>query len=520
MTLVREIFGFFVGLLFGGFALMALVMFVPQFNGSDTPKEVVASDGETLETVAPAQEEQPASKLQDTSVEAEVEDQQAEVAKADPEPADMPTPEVGDEQPIQVIEEQPAQEAEEQPAQDVAEQPVVDVEEQPAQDVAEQPAVEAEEQPAAPRTGLQSEDPKTAAKPKKLKLPTIEPEAPIEAVEEPVGEAEEQPAQEVAEQPTVEIEEQPTVEVEEEPAAPRIVLQSEKPKSATKPKKFKLPTIEPEAPVEAAEDPAEDTGITVGKKPASTLPSITREDPEINAEEIPNEAVANNALELNATKFDPTDRPLLGVILLDIDDKGLSVKQLKSLKAPLTIAIRVDDPNASARALEYSAAGFEVIVMASDDRNARLNLALNSGQIQDAMDVMFTTVPNAIGLLDSMEAKIQKNGRISKAIVAGFVDTGHGLITYAKGLNSIDREARAAGVRTAKVARALDANRENKALITRYLDRASLDAGRDGAAIVLGTTAKDTVAAIAIWVLGSKGKSIELAPASAVLLGM
>lgn len=317
------------------------------------------------------------------------------------------------------------------------------------------------------------------------------------------------------EQPAAQTTQEKPVKQPETPT-PTIVWQSEQTKDDASNKKFDLPTITTDAPVEEAEvainEPAADTGISVGKKPTSKIPSIeTKAEAQV--------AEAGRALEMNATQYEATGRPLLGVILLDVGAKGLSVDKLKKLNAPLTIAILADAPDASERALAYSAAGFEVIAMASDDRNAALNQALNSAQIQNALDVIFTNVPNAIGLLDSKQANIQKNSRTAKAIMKGFVDTGHGLITYDKGLNSVDRVARAAGVRTAKVARTLDANSENKAIMVRYLDRASLDAGRDGAAIILGTTAKSTVAIIAVWLLSSKGKNVSLAPASAVLLG-
>lgn len=394
----------------------------------------------------------------------------------------------------------------------------------------------------------------------------IQVEAPVEAADEPVAEetipvveeeqaetqpeaVEEQPKAATAAEPDVVAEqpkaaepdvttepdvdvamaepEQPAAETTqeapiEEPETPTIVWQSEQTGDDDSNKKFDLPTITTDASVEETEvvinEPAADTGISVGKKPTSKIPSIEA-TPEAEAEVIEKMLTDDRALELNATQYEATDRPLLGVILLDVGANGLSVDKLKKLNAPLTIAILADAPDASERALAYSAAGFEVIAMASDASDSILNQALNAIQIQSALDVIFTNVPNAIGLLDSKQANIQKNSRMAKVIVKGFVDSGHGLITYAKGLNSVDREARAAGVRATKVARTLDANSENKAIMVRYLDRVSLDARRDGAAIILGTTAKTTVATIAVWLLSSKGQSVSLAPASAVLLG-
>jgi len=435
MGFLQSIFGFFIGLLFGGVALMAAIVFLPQIQVPDAPKQEPAVQGITNpEDVAPVAEESAVVKTPEPVVQPDaVVTEDVTATKTVEESTEAPV--------SQVVEEEAATEpdAREQPAKEVqaVEEPVSD----------------------APRLVLQSDEPEAVAPPKKFNLPTIDVE------EEPIN-----------------VEEEPVV-VEEEPA------------------------------------PAPETGITIGKKPSSSLPSITQEAPETDVVPAVEAAVVTNALEFYATTFAPADRPLLGVVLLDIGDRGLAVDKLKKLNAPITIAIRADDPDASARALEYSAAGFEVIAMASENSTAALNVAATSGQVEDALDVMFNTVPNAIGLMDNADATLQKNNRAAKEIVKSFADTGHGLVTNTKGINSLDREARAVAVRTAKVTRTLDGNHESKAVIMRYLDRASLDAGRDGAVIILGTTAKETVATIAIWLLSSKGQSVMLAPASAVLLG-
>ncbi len=432
MGILRGLIGFMFGLVFGGTALVAVAINLPQIGGGDAPDKTVKVEG-----TAPA----------------EIVNQ-----------PDADTPE---------------------PA--VAEEPELAVTQEP---------VEVVEEPVAPEPEVAQEEPAEG----------VEPEVDVAIVE--------------PEQTTPETVEQDSVE-EPEPETPKIVWQSEQTDEGASTSKFNLPTISADEPAadteEKIEESAVDTGISVGQKPSSSIPSISQETSDEKVAE--EEPADSRALEVNATEYESQDRPLLGVILLDVGDKGLSVEKLKKLNAPLTIAIRIDASDASARALAYHAAGFEVIAMASDDRNAALNQALNTGQIESALEVMFTTVPHAIGLLDSAQAKIQKNSRTAKAVVKDFVETGHGLITYAKGLNSVDRQARVAGVRTAMVARTLDANSENKALMVRYLDRASLDAGRDGVAIVLGTTEKNTVATIAVWLLSSKGQSVSVAPASAVLLG-
>jgi polysaccharide deacetylase 2 family uncharacterized protein YibQ len=345
-----------------------------------------------------------------------------------------------------------------------------------------------------------------------------EPEQPV-VVAEPVEEK--QPVVETAEPQA------PAIVVEEEPeVAPVVQVEETQPELAEVPKTVTLPTIDTTKPVDepaaVVEESAADTGITVGKKPSSNLPTITQEAPNEVVEEVTQEniedAAADNALEFNATDFERDERPLLGVILLDIGADGLDVDKLKKLNAPITIAILADASDASERALEYNDAGFEVIAMVSDDNDDALNKANNAAQVQNALDVTFSNVPHAIGLMDNEQGSLQKNNRMSGEIVNSLKATGHGLVTFAKGLNAIDRVAGAAGVRSAKIERAIDAKGEGKIQMVRYLDRASLDAGRDGSVIILGTTTKETVATIAVWLLSSKGQNLAIAPASAVLL--
>ena len=346
-------------------------------------------------------------------------------------------------------------------------------------------------------------------------------EAPVEE-EKTAVETFEKPEESAKEEASESKEEDVAVVIHEQKDALQ-VTEPEKTEPEAEEKKIKLPTIEPEKPeepvAEVVEEPVKDEGITIGQKPSSSLPSISNEEPTPEVPEEEEKVADGNALQFNALEFEGGDRPLMGVILEDLGSKGLEIDKLKTLNAPITIAIRADAPDASERALAYKAAGFEIIAMAPDKRTAALNVALNPNQVKDALNVLFTSVPNAVGLLDNPLAKLQKNSRTSDVVVDNFVETGHGLITYAKGLNSVDRSAQSKGVRASKVLRILDKNSENKALITRYLDRVSLDAGRDGKAIVLGTTAKDTVAALAGWILSSKGQSVAIAPASAVLLG-
>lgn len=306
----------------------------------------------------------------------------------------------------------------------------------------------------------------------------------------------------------------------------KVGMKAEEPVKEPAPKKTILPKIsadpapevkpEPEAQIE--EKPV-DSGITIGQKSKSSLPSI--QDNAVQAEKVAQDNIETDqagGLKFNAIDYTPTDRPMLAIILHDIGAAGLSAEQLKALNAPITIAIDPSAADASQRALSFHDAGFEVIALAASAGGAAFKNDLSEKAVTTTMDQVFSIVPHAIGLVDNLQGTLGQSSRLAKPLVKVLMQSGHGVVTLAKGLNALDREAQAAGVHAARIGRVLDGSGESKAQIGRYLDRVAVDAGRDGAVIVVATTAQETVASIAGWALGSKGQSVSLAPVSAVLL--
>ena len=225
-----------------------------------------------------------------------------------------------------------------------------------------------------------------------------------------------------------------------------------------------------------------------------------------------------NALADNAAPFEGSDRPLVSIILMDTEGDVLPLETLQSLTLPITFAIRADDPNASERAEELRTAGFEVIAMAPTSVDMILTGGLSHQQVSETVDRILEAVPGAIGLIDTPKAELQRDRKLSRAVAIRLGATGHGLVTYAKGFNTAAREAESFEVASDSVRRVLDAKDESPEVISRYLDRAVLDARRAGHVILLGTTQRDTVGAIVNWALSSKARGVSLAPASASLL--
>jgi len=224
------------------------------------------------------------------------------------------------------------------------------------------------------------------------------------------------------------------------------------------------------------------------------------------------------ALKRNAVAFAGADKPLMSIVLIDIGDAGLPRKTLKNLTIPAAFALPADQAGVGELAQEFAQAGFEVLALSPRSVEMSLSGGLDQAQVDVVAGNIFSVLPQAIGLIDRTSGDLQKDRRLASSVVKSFAKTGHGLVTYAEGLNPVPRAAQEAHVAAGTVYRILDGKGESSAVMTRYLDRAVLDARRNGQVIVLGTTKAQTVATIVNWTLSSKARGVALAPVSASLL--
>ncbi|MBZ0130119.1 MAG: divergent polysaccharide deacetylase family protein [Rhodobacteraceae bacterium] len=262
----------------------------------------------------------------------------------------------------------------------------------------------------------------------------------------------------------------------------------------------RLPVVEPPA-TEIATPEVDDTG------------DVTRtEVPPVAA------SIGGAALERNKVGFsNPDGKPLLSVILIDAGDEGLDKEVLLTFSFPVTFALDPTRPGATADAKRLSRGGFEILALAPGGE-AALVATGNPADVAAALGGVFAAIPEAVGLIDRPDATLQAAPDLAGDVIAALGSTGHGLITYDIGLNGTDKSARRDGVASGVVYRVLDRERESGAVIQRYLDRAALEAGKDGHVIVMGRTYPETVTALFSWAVGGKNAGIALAPVSASLL--
>ena len=109
-----------------------------------------------------------------------------------------------------------------------------------------------------------------------------------------------------------------------------------------------------------------------------------------------------------------------------------------------------------------------------------------------------------------------------RAAVSQVIDviaaTGHGLITFPRGLNTAHQTAEKSGVPTGLIFRNLDANGEQSDQIQRSLDRAAFRARQNTGVVLVGSTNNATVGAIIEWAANNSG-TVQIAPISAMLTG-
>lgn len=279
-------------------------------------------------------------------------------------------------------------------------------------------------------------------------------------------------------------------------------------------------------PVDDLTDQAE--GVETNRLPQTgtgSLPTVRRigaDDPVEDASEDAAEAeVADTdgteadgpALQAFSTAFEnPEGRPFLSVVLVHDGDSPLSDDMLAGLPEHVGFAIDAGSPSAADLARAYRAKGREVVMIPSLPEGAAPQ------DVEQALRVNFDTVPEAVAVMDVSGSTFQSDREAVQQVVDVVTATGHGLITFPRGLNTAHQEAQRAGVPTGLIFRDLDGGNKTQEQIRRTMDRAAFRARQNEGVILVGTTGEATLAAIVEWALGNRSDSVTIAPVSAALV--
>ena len=251
----------------------------------------------------------------------------------------------------------------------------------------------------------------------------------------------------------------------------------------------------------------------------SGLPSVRRlpgqdenedaAEPSAEPDAVPDNA---GALMKYRTAFENTDgRPLLSVVLVHEGDAAIAEASLAGVPSAVAFAVDAGHPNASEIARAYRAAGREVVMIPS------LPVGATPQDVEVALRVNFETIPEAVAVMDNSGESFQSDRAAVAQIVDVVAASGHGLITFPRGLNTAHQRAERAGVPTGLIFRDIDGTGQTNEQIRRAMDRAAFRARQDEAVILVGRTQRETLAAMIEWALGNRAASVTLAPISAAL---
>ena len=97
--------------------------------------------------------------------------------------------------------------------------------------------------------------------------------------------------------------------------------------------------------------------------------------------------------------------------------------------------------------------------------------------------------------------------------------TGHGLVVYEKGLNTLAKEAGKAGTPVATIHRDLDGADQNEGTIHRILDGAAFRAANSPSEsiVVLARLRPETMSAIITWSLQDRAQKTAVVPVSQLM---
>lgn len=271
----------------------------------------------------------------------------------------------------------------------------------------------------------------------------------------------------------------------------------------------------PAAPV--VRRPAEGREIALPGVPATRLPGLAADAPAAPAQDVSDaaEPARLGALSRYAVPFEPAPgKPLFSVILLEAEEGGLDRETLTTFTFPVTFAVDPGRPDAAEAIKTYRDAGFEVVLLATD-----LPEGATPRDLEITLAPRLDTLPGSVAVMDLPTGGLGADRQLLRQLMSMLKDSGHGIISYDRGLNAAEQIASVAGVPGALVFRELDTAQESVPTIRRYLDRAAFKALQDGQVIMVGRSYPATVTALFSWAIEGKGAEMSMAPVSAILRG-
>ncbi|MGB3247500.1 MAG: divergent polysaccharide deacetylase family protein [Sulfitobacter sp.] len=268
-----------------------------------------------------------------------------------------------------------------------------------------------------------------------------------------------------------------------------------------------------------------DTGVTIRRPGSNSLVQIDNEAIDSEAAETeaaPQEgadALGSDTRPVNrfAQNYDdPEGKPLMAIVLIDDGSSPVTgaagIAALRSFPYPLNFAVDAGLADAKERMTIYRNEGFEVLAMIDLPEGAQ------AADAETAFGSILPQLDEVVGVLEGVKGGLQGSKEVADQVTSILLQSGHGLLTQDRGLNTMPKLARKGGVPADAIFRDFDSKGQSASVIRRFLDQAAFKAGQEGAVVMLGRLRPDTISALLLWGLQDRAGKVALTPVSAVLL--
>jgi len=271
---------------------------------------------------------------------------------------------------------------------------------------------------------------------------------------------------------------------------------------------------------DATRAPSLESGqIVVPSDPAA--PQLRRGDQtndtslaQVQVDAIETEDPYGKAIDLYAhERVNDEGKPKLSIVLMTDELNAIDPNLVQALPIPVTFAIDPINPSADALLLSLRELEQEAVILADLPPQAVVQ------DVDIALSALVNLLPRTVGFIERQAGALQQSRDVMLHVPEVLNRTGHGLIVYEKGLNTLAKEAIKAGTPVATIYRDLDGADQNERTIRRFLDGAVFRATNSASEpiVVLARLRPETMSAILIWALQERAQNIAVVPVSQLM---
>ena len=234
----------------------------------------------------------------------------------------------------------------------------------------------------------------------------------------------------------------------------------------------------------------------------------------VMVEAIETPAAYGKAIDLYARdNISDEGKPKLSIVLLTDQLNAIDPNLLQALPIPVTFAVDPVNPSADTLLISLREREQEAVILADLPPKAAVQ------DVDLALTALVDLLPQTVGVIERQAGALQQSRDVMLHVPEVLNRTGHGLVVYEKGLNTLAKEAVKAGTPVATIYRDLDGTDQNERTIRRFLDGAAFRAANRPSEpiVVLARLRPETMSAILIWARQDRAQKTAVLPVSQLM---